>query len=166
MMPALYTGDINSILLSLFRLLRMKHPTYLGALPVDYLKQIEINEYPSCVVINLDKSNQSGSHWVCAYFDTERNVEFFDSYAIPLSKYKHVNNFLKVYSKNTNCRIIESGLDIQSDQTDVCGFWVINFLFSRAQVISLSNFLDIFSDQSVPGYYDTFVKENVLKTYC
>lgn len=35
---------------------------------------------PSSYVVNFDKANQPGSHWIAIYFDGCGNCEYFDSY--------------------------------------------------------------------------------------
>jgi len=34
-------------------------------------------------IVNLDKMNENGSHWISIYFDKNRRGEYFDSYGLP-----------------------------------------------------------------------------------
>ena len=56
---------------------------YLGTLPIDKLpKKIK---YPSCLVINNQKSNQPGEHWIAIYFDKKKELNFLILLVIILS---------------------------------------------------------------------------------
>jgi hypothetical protein len=99
----LSSSDINQIMVQY----TFKYPEYkfFGALPIDFETiEIPINyetnnffkilynmytneKYKIGFVLNLDKHNQSGSHWVALYSDLKnKQVYFFDSYGIKPKK--------------------------------------------------------------------------------
>ena len=43
------------------------HPHQANVIPVDKLNQLKIETYPFVVILNLDTSNQPGSHWTAIY---------------------------------------------------------------------------------------------------
>ena len=51
---------------------------YLGTVAIDQLPQYF--KYPSCFIVNNQKSNQPGQHWIAIYFGKNRKAEFFDSF--------------------------------------------------------------------------------------
>lgn len=90
-------------------------------------------------IVNLDNSNQSGSHWVAVYFDGTPNgshsVEFYNSFGDnpdsvimeglkAISKKLETNGYLK-FKTNKVC--------MQSDTTANCGFFSMQFIISRLQ---------------------------------
>lgn len=46
-----------------------------GVYPLDCIPKI-IKDKPALLVVNLDKSNQPGSHWVAIYLPTKGNPEY------------------------------------------------------------------------------------------
>lgn len=58
-------------------------PWYAGAIPRDYVKDIRINpEAVKLYIINLQTSQEEGSHWTAAIIGNGRCL-FFDSYGLP-----------------------------------------------------------------------------------
>ena len=53
---------------------------FMGVYSVDTLPE-DVNVYPSCYIINTDESTDTGEHWVCVYFNSNRQGEFFCSFA-------------------------------------------------------------------------------------
>ena len=92
----LSTIDIRDVLKQYER--KFKNFTFLGPVPIDFddihteigeinLKRlVKQKKNKMGIVFNLDKHNQSGSHWVALYFEFSNNrqeVNFFDSYGEP-----------------------------------------------------------------------------------
>jgi hypothetical protein len=122
----LSSSDINQIMTQY----TFKYPEYnfFGALPIDFEKiKIPIdfktnnffkilcnmyknNKYKIGFVLNLDKHNQSGSHWVALYSDLkDQKIYFFDSYG-----YKPKKEIVKLMSMIAfwmsdihNCRVYD-----------------------------------------------------------
>lgn len=59
---------------------------------------------PSSYVVNFDKANQPGSHWVAIYFDGCGNCEYFDSYGIEPKK-NNIRDFIKRNTTRDFCII-------------------------------------------------------------
>ena len=44
--------------------LKRNSPNYLGTLTVNELENLRIRSYPAFLVVNMDKSWETGSHWI------------------------------------------------------------------------------------------------------
>jgi hypothetical protein len=122
----LSSSDINQIMVQY----TFKYPEYrfFGALPIDFeLLEIPVDyktniffktlcnmyknkKYKIGFVLNLDKHNQSGSHWVALYSDLKnKKVYFFDSYG-----YKPKKEIVKLMS------MIAYWMDINYNNNNSC----------------------------------------------
>lgn len=150
---------------------RTKHP-YVGTFPSDGLQAIRVEKYPSCYIINSDKSSEPGTHWLCVYVDSPRSVNFFDSYGLELSNYKEIDNFVhRIISDEGRDSSVHalSGTPLQGDLSDVCGHWCIVFVDVLSQGLTFDEFLNIFNTNSAStdaGTYDSFVRAYVLSDFC
>ena len=91
--------------------------------PIDYIKKMKILGNDECLVINLDKSTGSGTHWVCVGRH-KNGLYYYDSYGMPwgLSVQKYFNRHpksLKTY-RNTE--------QVQLDTTGLCGYHCLDFI--------------------------------------
>jgi hypothetical protein len=76
-------------------------PNFLGAFAWDQIPKLKNME--SCI-INLDKSNQPGSHWV-ALFKFKKKIYIFDSFDRKISNFKRVDidKIVTQGKKELNC---------------------------------------------------------------
>lgn len=84
-------------------------------------KKVKKNE---CGIINLNNSNQIGSHWT-AYYKKGNYVEYFDSFGNippPLE--------LQKYLATDNIWIIKNPTQTYKDPP-ICGYECINFLLNK-----------------------------------
>jgi hypothetical protein len=110
---------------------------FIGALPCDFYTQTRVKyddilKYQRVgIVFNLDKHNQSGSHWTALLIDnTIDTIEYFDSAGNAPNKYikqfiKNVQNKIKIkyrYMENKTVHQRENG---------ECGVYAIYFLIQR-----------------------------------
>ena len=70
---------------------------FLGVFSRDTLPQKV--HWPSALIINTDKSNQPGEHWLAIYYDENGTSEFFDSYGFDTEFY-NFTNYLNLTSNN------------------------------------------------------------------
>jgi len=117
---------------------------YLGTVPMDfdYLEEkyrlskynydefLDKNIYKFGVIFNLDKSNQSGSHWVALYADMKDGIiTFFDSYGMdPTKEIKILMNAMGQYCKNPT---YEQNTKRHQYKNSECGVYSINFIARR-----------------------------------
>jgi len=91
-------------------------------------------------IVNLDKMNENGSHWISIYFDKNRRGEYFDSYGLPplfpeIISFLDQNSILWTY----NCK------RLQSTNTLVCGQYCIYYILNRMKQKSLKKIVNDFS---------------------
>jgi len=111
---------------------------YLGTLPIDKLpKKVG---YPSCIVINNQKSTEPGEHWIAIYFDKQGNGEFFDSFGNPPNYYN-----LQKYLKNNCLNFDYNKKKLQSDYSLYCGYYCVLYLLLKARHLSMEKILKYFS---------------------
>lgn len=128
-------------------------PGFLGVCARDKLKNIKLNRLPAAIIINTDRSDQPGKHWVAVYIDRIGNVEYFDSYGqSPLRE---------VYSKfraRKIARVITT--PIQAAGSVVCGQYCIFFCHMR-----LHRRLPISTITQLLRKYNSFVTDNMINEY-
>ena len=81
-----------------------------------------------CCVLNLENSNEDGSHWTALYNDKNENFsEYFDSYGMkpPLEVVRFVKrNFRKPIYYNDN--------QLQQDESKNCGYFCKYYIINRS----------------------------------
>lgn len=108
-----------------------------GVYPLDRIPQI-IKNKPALLIVNLDKSNSPGSHWVAIYLPIKGNPEYFDSFGIkPLH-----NEFLEFFKKNKYTRVLYNKTQLQDFASTVCGQYCCVYLLHKAKNITLKSFIE------------------------
>jgi hypothetical protein len=112
-----------------------------GVYPLDLLpEKIDKNKIFACIV-NFDKSNQKGSHWISIFYSGNRNpVEYFDSYGQPPQ-----HSEIKLFLKKFGSKYIHNKHQLQEYFSTVCGQYCCVYLSSRLLGVSLSKFIKQFS---------------------
>lgn len=142
----------------------IKYPDFIfkGAVPIDFddlpmlgiknlnfKKLIEQGKIKMGIIFNLDKHNQTGSHWVALYCNLQKGeIYFFDSYGIPPAPeirelMRRITRFCESYL----------GEQIRSDYNKIrcqfknseCGIYSINFLL---RLLQGDRFEDICQDKT------------------
>lgn len=114
-------------------------PNFLGVFPRDRIP-LKI-KYPSSFILNTDKSNQKGEHWLAIYYDKEGNADFFDSYGRHPSEFK-----LEMFLSKTAKKWDYNKKQLQSFQSRVCGYYCVLFIMYRSRGFKMKEFLEKFSD--------------------
>ncbi len=109
-------------------------------------KDMSINPSYQFTIINLDRSDGKGTHWVC-YCVFGDDVYYFDSYGAPPSAY--IESQLKYHYEKLyfNTKII------QAPKSILCGYFCIAFLYhmkndDRKPFESMEWFTDYFFDET------------------
>jgi hypothetical protein len=84
--------------------------------------ELEDNLKEGNYIINLENSNQSGSHWTC-FIKDKNNVYYYDSFGVVPPQIIHDISL----KNNLNLFYIDKH-DQNIDSTS-CGWWCIAFLF-------------------------------------
>lgn len=109
-----------------------------GVFPCDKLpKKVTL---PCALIINLSKSNHSGSHWTCLYINKKGYGEFMDSLGFPVRNC-YIEDFIRKHCK----RISYNKKQLQNLTSNYCGLYAINFAIYKMQEGTLHNFCEKFS---------------------
>lgn len=120
----------------------LKH-NFLGTFPYDlFPSYIKSMDYPISFVINLSKSTEPGSHFVCIYM-SQNKLEYFDSYGL-MPFLPRITNFITRYSINR--KYVYNSQMIQSMESYFCGYFVIGYLLSKDLHFDMDLFCKMFSD--------------------
>jgi len=128
---------------------------YLGTFPIDKLP-VKL-KYPSGFILNNQKSNEPGEHWIAIYFDKHKKCEFFDSFGNS-PNYYNLQNYLKKVSKGHKTF---NKKKLQSDYSSFCGYYCILFLLFKARCFSLKKFLSYFKD----SHSNDILLKNLIKKF-
>lgn len=109
----------------------------------------------SAIVVNTQPSYMEGMHWIAMYLDSNRQLEYMDSYGQP----PLIEDHLKFIRRNCSFYTYNSQL-LQSDFSSVCGHYCLCFLYFRSYGYSTRDFLSLFSS-NVDG--NDILIENVFK---
>ena len=128
-------------------------PYYKGAIPKDYLNGMKVPYNKNfCCVLNLENSNEDGSHWTCIFNDKKENyTEYIDSYGIkpPIEAV----NFIK---RNFHKELVYNDNQLQKDGSVRCGYFCMYYLKNRAS--GKSSYDTIYSLKQEPSKFN----ENIV----
>ena len=115
-----------------------------GVFPLDKLNNFKVKKKPIGVIINLDFSDEPGSHWVALYINEQNKAIYFDSFGfINFNEY-----FLSFLKRNKIEEIIFNKFQIQSFKSNVCGAHCIIFLKMICNSFSFNEILMQFSNNT------------------
>jgi hypothetical protein len=115
---------------------------FIGALPIDKLP-MEI-DYPTCLIINNQKSTKAGEHRLALFFDKNQNAIFFDSFGFSPRLY-NLDKYIKLHSRKFDW----NKKQLQSTTSTYCGYYCILFLLFICRKKSLNYFLKNFKSPSL-----------------
>ena len=108
------------------------------------------------LIVNLDPSHKSGSHWVAMMIRRNKPCEYFDSYGKP-PPYPVFETVLKNnYFHNTK--------QLQHSLTTTCGQWTMLYIWDRCRGTTFPKFLSKFSKRDYL-LNDHIVNEAVKKLF-
>ena len=115
-----------------------KYPEYLGTIASDQVLSLNIKpKARQCFIMNLDKHNQKGSHWVGVFMDARpegsNSVEYYNSFADKPTKafMKDIKVLAQKLNANTYLKFKENRVIDQDAKTSNCGFFACKFLIDR-----------------------------------
>ena len=119
---------INSLFLSQC----LNHvPNFLGTFAQNELQNIRHIHIPASLIVNIDYSDQPGSHWLAVHVSNE-GVEIFDSLGFDSRFYTNSTNiivqFIDKYSFN---RHLATSPVLQPSSSTLCGLYCIYFILMR-----------------------------------
>lgn len=100
---------------------------FIGVYPSDLIPVIR--KFPSSLVLNTDKHDEGGSHWLAVYIQDEETLDFFDSFGLPPEAYgEDIARFVMNYR-----HVRRNKIPLQSLTSNVCGQYCIYFIIKRCQ---------------------------------
>lgn len=105
--------------------------------PIDHLKYMDADNKPLGVVVNTDRSNGKGEHWIAVYFRGDGEGEYYDSLGLPPLR-KTLIDFM-----NRNCPKgwYYNNIEKQEFEETTCGNHCLKFLAAKFKGISYCDFL-------------------------
>ena len=107
-----------------------------GVYASDTIQNAQIsNTQPSAMIMNLDDSSGTGTHWVAVYIDPvkSRSVEYVDSFGDPPSAAvrAHLQSMIDSLDLPYKLLLKVNGVIHQKETTDTCGYMAGLFLTKR-----------------------------------
>ena len=116
--------------------------SFVGCFASDQLSRLSISSYPIFLIVNTDKTNGRGKHWLALYI-TKHEIELFDSLGLIHRNLlpKQILDFVHRFSVS---RTFTCNRRIQPNKSILCGFYCIFFIILR-QFTEFKSILSIFS---------------------
>ena len=129
--------------------LALHHPllrTYFGGVKAsDRMPVYPYLDVPRGYIVNLDRHDQPGSHWIALWTDDGKG-EIMDSFALPFWQAYPVpelktwlTKHLEVLQQNTKT--------LQAIDAESCGLYALFFLIHKSQGGTMQSFESLFSDR-------------------
>lgn len=136
---ALSTLQIRFLLKKMIR----KYPVFVVA--IDQLKYIKARRF--AIVLNNEPHYMAGMHWIALYKGSKsRTLEIFCSYGVLAQNYgKEITEFAKLH----NLHIVQNTERFQAQNSMMCGYFSLYFLFFRNKGLSFLKVLDMMKKQSL-----------------
>ena len=109
---------------------------YGGVVPKDLLPKDSPKQ--KLYIVNLDKSNKQGSHWITLFLCNDKVTEYFD----PLGK--EPDEFIKRFMENESTCYINNTKQCQSSLSNTCGQFCLFYCFFRSRGQSMGGILEYF----------------------
>ena len=112
-------------------------------------------KFPCALVLNTDKHDEKGTHWLAVYIQDKETLEFFDSYGLPPETYgEDITRFV-----NQHRRIQWNKMTFQSLTSNVCGQYCIFFIVKRCQGLCMNSIINVLSRNKNDFRMYQFVKK-------
>lgn len=127
------TSDINNEL--------KDYNCYIGTYARDLLPKKVIIKRPLALIMNTDKANKPGQHWIALFIDKNNNANYLDSYGFP----PMCQEIIKFLSLNKVKYIQYNTQQLQSVITSTCGYYCIQFIKMLCNGENFCKFMSLFS---------------------
>jgi len=145
------TLQIKSILTRLLR-----KTAQIAVIPSDGLDIYRIKKYPVCLCVNNQPGSMPGEHWLGIYIQKPNDkMYFFCSYGLGMSFY--AVNF-KQFARRMKLSVVQNKVCLQDLNSDVCGLYVIHFLYKMMKGCCLMSVYCTFSNNKLRN-------DNIVRRY-
>ena len=103
--------------------------SFIGCFACDQLETLSLNYFPCVLIVNTDKIDQPGSHWIVIRVSRSK-VEMFDSLGL-LYENRIPIQILVFIQRFSISRSFKFNQRFQPDSSVLCGFYCIFFVFLR-----------------------------------
>ena len=118
-------------------------PFFAGVFASDKLPSHPVRNKRQGYIVNLDKSDQPGSHWIAIWTTDEDECDVMDSFGMPLEQYGVP--WLEKWIETHWTYIHSSAKTLQAVDSESCGMFALWFLIYRSMEGSMEGFLNTFS---------------------
>ena len=127
-------------------------------------KQLEKGKTKTGIIFNLDKHDESGSHWVSLFIDTDKQIIFyFDSagFSIPEEIQKLVDRIQsEVVTLGKKYKFIENAPNVHQRGNSECGVYSLFFIITmltgeieRNKILSIDERIKLFKKKKLSDEY-------------
>ena len=120
------------------RLKHIKH--FIGCFPIDKIPKLNRKE---SIIINSDKHDEEGTHWMGLKITSKNVCLYFDSFGEPPNK--DITNFLSKYYN----KLVYNSTQVQSVFSNKCGEFSMQFVCIVEDKKSFNSFLSKFNHKNL-----------------
>ena len=91
----------------------------------------------SCLIFNSDPTSKPGSHWLALFMNSNKEMEFFDSYGLNASFYKLTKKNLPSHY-SLKCNITQ----LQDLYSTKCGYFCLYYIYYKVRQYKLENIFE------------------------
>jgi hypothetical protein len=129
---------------------------YRGCYPIDKIPKCL--HFPCAMVVNLDRADQQGSHWIAIFAENHSKAYYFDSYGNgPVDE-------LKEYLRREFKSVTWNNHAFQSVTSTVCGHYTIFFIYNMCLGLKYHEILRLlFISDNSDYFVKRFIDELLVK---
>ena len=132
-------------------------PSFIGCYSEDQIDNLVFGRLPCFLIVNIDSSNMPGSHWITLGI-FQKHIEVFDPLGFNIFNWSRVPcNLISFIHRLSVTRKILISKRVQSDTSNLCGFYCLFYLFLR-KTKSMRTILSFF-------YTELSLNDNVLLNF-
>jgi hypothetical protein len=154
---AMFTSEITKVL--------ERNPTtaplFIGCFAADRIPEA-IGRYPHCMVVNLDRAANRGSHWIAIFRPNATRVEYYDS----LGVWPPPSEPIRLYLSRAAERIAYNPIALQAWNAQSCGKHVIFFLHHRCSGVGMDAIIARLAVAKSPDrVVSDFIRDKIFEEY-
>ena len=113
--------------------------SFIDVVPCDRIPQL--NKFPASLIINTDKHDEKGEHWVAIYISNRNIGYYFDSYGLPPLN-REIEVFLNQYTNGWKY----NSQTIQGLNSTKCGQFSVLFILLKTIGFTFQQITNLFTN--------------------
>ena len=106
-------------------------PFFIGCYAENQLKSLTVTHFPCFLIVNVDSTEMTGSHWLAIGLFTDK-IEIFDPLGFTIFNWARVPcHLLEFLHRMSVSREVRVSPRIQSETSSFCGFYCIFYIILR-----------------------------------